>query len=134
MAYQVNWYMGHRIIYALIEDDYFSAKDLAGLNDTLVSFIRHSNSPSVHVIIDASAVRMLPFPGALQPVFAYLREPQLGLISSSPPTRRPNTSTAWSRHSAGRASAVSHRLKKACSSWRTRTNRSSCPLELPLRV
>jgi len=90
MAYQVNWYLGRRIIYAIIEDDYFSAKDLAGLNDMLVTFIRRSNAPHVHVIIDASAVKLLPFPGAQQPVFAYLREPQLGwnlLIASESATK-----------------------------------------------
>ena len=56
MAHQVNWYMGRRIIYALIQSKYLSLADLKGLNDQLLLFIHQSDEPYVHVILDANFV------------------------------------------------------------------------------
>jgi len=77
MVHQVAWYMGRRIIYAQLQGDYLSLIDIQSLNDQLLPFIRHSDAPHAHVIIDASFVTTLQshLPDHL---LSYLREPDLG--------------------------------------------------------
>ena len=77
MAHQVNWYMGRRIIYVQIQTDYLSLADMQAINDQLLPFIRHSDPPYAHVIIDASFVTHVQshLPDR---ALSYLREPELG--------------------------------------------------------
>jgi hypothetical protein len=77
MAFQVNWYMGRRIVYALIQGDYLSLADIQALNEQLLPFIRHSDAPYAHVIIDASSVTTVQnqFPDR---ALSFLREPEMG--------------------------------------------------------
>ena len=73
MAHQISWYMGRRIVYALIQGSYLSLADVKALNDELLTFIRQSDSPDVHVIIDASFVKTFQKRLPLQ-AFTYSRE------------------------------------------------------------
>jgi len=77
MAVQVSWYMGRRIIYALIQSEYLSLAELEALNDQLLPFIRHSD-PYAHVILDASSVTTMQSQVFERATLSYLREPDLG--------------------------------------------------------
>ncbi|MEO8398031.1 MAG: hypothetical protein ABI700_33865 [Chloroflexota bacterium] len=78
MAYQISWYMGRRIIYVLIQGEYLSLADLQAINDQLLPFIRHSDAPHAHVIIDASSVTTMQSQLFDRMALSYLREPDLG--------------------------------------------------------
>ncbi|MBI1256852.1 MAG: hypothetical protein GC204_05235 [Chloroflexi bacterium] len=77
MAHQVNWYMGRRIVYVQIQGQYLSLGDMQAINEQLLPFIRHSDGPYAHVIIDASSVTQLQS-HLPDPMLSYLREPDLG--------------------------------------------------------
>lgn len=78
MATQVNWYMGRRIVYALIQGDFLSLADIQALNDQLLPFIRHTDGPYAHVIIDASSVTTMQSQLFERATLSYLREPEMG--------------------------------------------------------
>ena len=78
MAFQMNWYMGRRIVYALIQGDYLSLADIQTLNEQLLPFIRHSDAPYAHVIIDASSVTTMQSQVFERATLSYLREPEMG--------------------------------------------------------
>lgn len=77
MAHQVSWYMGRRIVYALIQSKYLSLADIKALNDQLLPFIHHSDAPYAHVILDASFVTKFQSHLPNQ-ALTYSREPDLG--------------------------------------------------------
>jgi hypothetical protein len=79
MAAQIRWYMGRRIVYALIQGDTLSLRELKDLNERLLPFIRQSGSAQVHVIIDASSVkRVNPNPLGAYQTLSYTSENSLG--------------------------------------------------------
>src|SRR5215207_9432963 len=79
MAAQIRWYMGRRIVYALIQGDTLSLRELRDLNERLLPFIRQSNAAQVHVIIDTTSVkRVYPNPFGAYQTLSYTSEQALG--------------------------------------------------------
>lgn len=91
MAHQIDWYMGRRIIYAMLDADSLTLQPMQELNERLTPFVRACDSRGVHVIIDASRVRTLRTDIAtIQAGFNFAKLPQVGwniLISDDPATR-----------------------------------------------
>jgi hypothetical protein len=79
MTPQVRWYLGGRIVYALLQGDTLSLRELKDLNERLLPFMRQSGTAQVHVIIDASSVkRIQPNPSGASQTLSYTGEHALG--------------------------------------------------------
>ena len=91
MAHQINWCMGHRVIYAALDGESLTLASLQALNDQLMTFVEDADPMGIHLIIDASGLRTLRTDvAALHAGFAFTTQIPVGwivLVSDDPVTR-----------------------------------------------
>ncbi len=91
MAHQINWYMGHRIVYAALDSSSLTLQAMQELDELLIPFISAGDPLGTHVIIDASRVKTLSADiASIRAGFDFATLPQVGwnlLISEDPTVR-----------------------------------------------